>query len=151
MVLQRAANLLRAVRRRFRIRVKHQRHPIAGWDPDQSARSFGTLKFPGPANDLVQSVNCRVLTADRKLRVADNIDEQDMRDFQLDFFFIGHKAQGSRAMEHSPMDNRTSSTTGILLRRQNARLSLAIDDKPRLAGNPSVTGLRYCQRDARVV
>ena len=44
--------------------------------------------------------------------------DQDMRDLQLDFLFIGHKAQGSRAKRESPIDNRTSSTTRTLLRRQ---------------------------------
>ena len=39
------------------------------------------------------------------------IDEQDMRDFQLDFLFNGHKAQGSRATRESPIGTRTSSTT----------------------------------------
>ena len=53
MFLQRAADLHRALRRRFRTRVKHQRHPVAGWDFNQAARGFGSLKLLGRANNLV--------------------------------------------------------------------------------------------------
>ena len=51
MFLERAADLHRALRRRFRTRVKCQRHPVAGWDPSQTARSFGSLKLLGGANN----------------------------------------------------------------------------------------------------
>jgi hypothetical protein len=66
-----------------------------------------------------------VLVANRKLRVSDDVDEQDMRDFQLDFVFTfgGHKARrkGSRAKGESPLGSRTSSTTRILHHYGTAR------------------------------
>src|SRR4029077_11269217 len=86
MFLERAADLHRALRRRFWARVKYQRHPVAGWDPNQTARSFGSLKLLGCANDPVQFLNRRVLVVNRKLRVANDVDEQDMGDFELDLF-----------------------------------------------------------------
>src|SRR5437588_630825 len=73
-----------ALPRRFRTRVKCQRHPVAGWNPSQTARSFGSLKFLGRANNPVQFLNPRVLVANRKLRVTNDVDEQDMGDFELD-------------------------------------------------------------------
>ena len=82
--LERAADLHCALRRRFRAGVKYQRHPVAGRDFKQTARGFGSLKLLGGANDLVQFLNRCVLVANRKLRVANYVDEQDMGDFELD-------------------------------------------------------------------
>ena len=79
MFLERAADLHRALHRRFRIGVKDQHHPIASWDPNQTVRGSGSLKLLGPADDPVWFLNCRVLAANRKLRVANNIDEQLVR------------------------------------------------------------------------
>src|SRR4029077_13244405 len=84
MFLERAADLHRALHRRFRTRVKCQCHPVAGWDPSQTARSFGSLKLLGRANNPVQLLNRRVLVANRKLRITNDVDEQDMGDFELD-------------------------------------------------------------------
>jgi hypothetical protein len=39
---------------------------IAGWDPSQTARSFGSLKLLGGANNPVQFLNRRVLLINRK-------------------------------------------------------------------------------------
>ena len=84
MFLERAADLHRALHRRFRTGVKDQRHPVAGWDSNQTVRGFGSLKLLGGANNLVQFLNRRVLVVNRKLRVANDVDEQDMRDLELD-------------------------------------------------------------------
>ena len=84
MFLECAADLHRALRRRFRIGVKDQHHPIASWDPNQTVRGFGSLKLFGGANNPVQFLNRRVLVVNRKLRVANDVDEQDMGDFELD-------------------------------------------------------------------
>src|SRR4029077_16263737 len=86
MFLESAADLHGALHRRFRTRVKGQRHPVAGGDPSQTARSFGSLKLLGRANNPVQFLNRRVLVVNRKLRVANDVDEQDMRDLKLDLF-----------------------------------------------------------------
>ena len=86
MFLERAADLHRALRGRFRTGVKDQRHPVAGWDLDQTARGFGSLKLLGRANNPVQLLNRRVLVVNRKLRVTNDVDEQDMGDFELDLF-----------------------------------------------------------------
>jgi hypothetical protein len=85
--LERAADLHRALHRRFRIGVKDQHHPIASWDPNQTVRGFGLLKLFGGANNPVQFLNRRVLVVNRKLRVANDVDEQNMGDLKLNFFF----------------------------------------------------------------
>jgi hypothetical protein len=92
MFLERAADLHRSLRRRFRTRVKCQRHPVAGWDPSQTARSFGSSKLFGRSNNPIPFLNCRVLVVNRKLRVANYVDEQDMGYFELDLFLAlnGH-------------------------------------------------------------
>ena len=40
--------------------------------------------FFGGANNLVQFLNRRMLVINRKLRVADDVDEQNMGDLELD-------------------------------------------------------------------
>jgi hypothetical protein len=75
MFLEHAADLHRALRRRFWADVKHQRHAVARRDFKQTARSFGSLKLFGGANDPVQFLNRRVLVVNRKLRVANDVDE----------------------------------------------------------------------------
>src|SRR4029077_19348914 len=84
MFLESAAYLHRAFGRRFRTRVKCQRHTVAGWDPSQTARGGGSLKLLGGAEKPGYLFNRRVLLANRKLRIANNVDEQDMGDLELD-------------------------------------------------------------------
>ena len=84
MFLERAADLHRALHRRFRTGVKDQHHPVASWDPNQTVRGFGSLKLFGGANNPVQFLNRRVLLVNRKLRVTNDVDEQNMGDFELD-------------------------------------------------------------------
>src|SRR4030095_3211910 len=87
MFLESAADLHRALHRRFRTRVKCQRHPVAGWDPSQTTRSFGSLKLLGRAKKPLQFLHTRLLVANRNLRVAYDVDKQDMGDLELDLFF----------------------------------------------------------------
>jgi hypothetical protein len=86
MLLEQGADLHRALRGRFWTRVKDQHHPVAGWDPNQTVRGFGSLKLFGCANNPVQFLNRCVLVVNRKLRVANDVDEEDMGDFKLDLF-----------------------------------------------------------------
>src|SRR3989441_43217 len=89
---ERATDLERAFHWFFRALVKNQRHPVTGWDLDQAGRGFGVLKLLGRANGLSQFINRRALFVNRKLRVANDVDEQDMGDLELDLFlnFSGH-------------------------------------------------------------
>jgi len=54
------------------------------------------LKLFRGANNLVQFLNRRVLVVNLKLRVANDVDEQNMGDFELDLFLdfnrhlVGH-------------------------------------------------------------
>jgi hypothetical protein len=46
----------------------------------------------GQPNNLVEFLNSRVLLVNGELRVTDNVDEENVRDFQFDLFpnFGGH-------------------------------------------------------------
>jgi len=50
--LERTADLHRALRRRFRTRVKYQRHPVAGGDLNQTIGRLSLLKLLRRTNDL---------------------------------------------------------------------------------------------------
>src|SRR5207253_9200822 len=94
-----ATDFERAFHWLFRALVKNQRHPVTGGDLDQSGRGFSVLKLLGRANDLSQFINRRALLVNRKLRVANNVDEQDMGNLELDFFFfLGAHAMTSLAI-----------------------------------------------------
>ena len=78
MLFESATDFDRALRRRFRTGVKDQRHPVAGGNFNQSASRFCTAKFFRAADDLVEGVNHRPLFVNQKLRIPNNVDEQDM-------------------------------------------------------------------------
>src|SRR2546428_2196368 len=91
-----ATDFERAFHWLFRALVKNQRHAVTDWDLDQSGRGFGVLNLLGRANGLIQLINRRALIVHRTLRVTDDVDEQDMRDLELDLFFdFGGHGRGS--------------------------------------------------------
>src|SRR5205807_4773323 len=94
MFLEGTASLHRALRRRFRAGVKDQPHVVARWNLNYAAGGFGFLILIRTADDFGQLVNHHPLFINRKLRVADDVDEQDVRDLKLDllFNFSGHLA-----------------------------------------------------------
>ena len=55
MLLERAADLNGALRRRFLTGIEDQRHAVAGWDFYQPTRSFGFLVLLRTADDCVSS------------------------------------------------------------------------------------------------
>src|SRR6476469_3580185 len=87
MRLERATDFNRALRRRFLTGVKDQRHAVAGRNFYQPTRSFGFLVLIRTADDCRQLINYCPLLVNRKLRVTNNVDEQDMRDFEPNLFF----------------------------------------------------------------
>jgi hypothetical protein len=107
MIFERTADFDRALRRRFRTGVKDQRHAVAGWNFNQTSRRFGALILIRAANDLVQFVNHCPLLINRKLGVTNNVDEKNMRDFELNLLFN----LGGHAMnlpENKTIDNSAS-------------------------------------------
>src|SRR6266513_2333745 len=87
MLLESATDFNRALRRRFLTGVEDQRHAVAGWNFYQPTRSFGFLVLIRTADDFRQLVNYSPLLVSRKLRVTNNVDEQDMRDFEANLLF----------------------------------------------------------------
>src|SRR5205814_5797609 len=87
MRLERATDFNRALRRRLLTGVEDQRHPVAGWNFYQPTRSFGFLVLTRTADDCRQLINYCPLLVNRKLRVTNNVDEKDMRDFKPNLLF----------------------------------------------------------------
>src|ERR1700730_17494300 len=86
MFFKSATDFERALHWLFRALVKNQRHPVAGWNFNQAAGGFSLLNLLGRTNGLSQFINRRALLVNRKLGIANDIDEQDMRDLELDLF-----------------------------------------------------------------
>src|SRR6266550_7744622 len=87
MRLERATDFNRALRRRFLTGVEDQRHAVASWNFYQPTRSFGFLVLIRTADDFRQLLNYRPLLVNRKLRVTNNVDEQDMPNFKPNLLF----------------------------------------------------------------
>src|SRR6266566_8089491 len=87
MRLECATDFNRALRRRFLTGVEDQRHAVAGWNFYQPTRTFGFLVLIRTADDSRQLINYCPLLVNRKLRVTNNVDEKDMRDFEPNLLF----------------------------------------------------------------
>src|SRR6266704_5493338 len=86
MFFYRATNLQSAFNWCFGTVVKNQRHPVASGNFDQSAPLFRSLELLSATNRSVKRVEQRALLINYQLRVTDNVDEQDVRDLELNFF-----------------------------------------------------------------
>ena len=86
MFFYRAADLQRAFHRCFRSIVKDQRHAVAGRNRNQAAGCFSGAELFGAADDPIQSLEQAALLVNQKVRVTNNVYEQDMRDLELNFF-----------------------------------------------------------------
>jgi hypothetical protein len=96
-VLERAADLERTLGRLLRAPVEDQRHPVAGRDLQEPV---GRLRFPkllGQANDLVELIDPGVLLVRRELGVTDDVDEENVRDLELDLFLVVVRHDDSKA------------------------------------------------------
>src|SRR5205814_5977223 len=91
-VLQRPADLKGALRRFLRTFIEHQRHAVAGRDFQYTIGRFSFLELLGQANNPVEFINSGVLFVNGEFRVADNVEEEHVRDLKLDllFNFGGH-------------------------------------------------------------
>src|SRR5262245_45047649 len=79
-VLERAADLYRTLRRFLRALVENQRHAVAGGDPQKATGSLCFAELLGKTNNLIQFLNLGVLLVNREFGVTDNVDEEDVRD-----------------------------------------------------------------------
>ncbi len=85
--LERLGDLQSALRWPFGTVTKHQRHPIARWQPDELA---GCVRSPHPfrlAHEIVQLMEHFALLVNEQFRVTNNVDEQDVPDFELQISF----------------------------------------------------------------
>src|SRR5205814_9862602 len=91
-VLQRPADLKGALRRFLRTFIEHQRHAVAGRDFQYTIGRFSFLELLGQANNPVEFINSGVLFVNGEFRVADDVEEENVRDLKLDLLlnFGGH-------------------------------------------------------------
>ena len=83
MTSQLLAGLHRASDWRIRSGGKGERHSVSSRQPDQFSGGFRGAERIGAANDLIELMQRLVLFVYQQFRVSDNIDEQDMSDFQF--------------------------------------------------------------------
>src|SRR3954471_1848027 len=81
------ADLEGALRRFLRTFIEHQRHAVAGRNLQDPIGRFSFLVLLRRANNPVEFINSAVLFVNRKLRVADDIEEENVRDLKLDLLF----------------------------------------------------------------
>src|SRR5438876_9425144 len=124
MRLECATDFNRTLRRRFLTGVEDQCHAVAGWNFYQPTRSFGFLVLIRTADDSRQLINYRPLLVNRKFGVTNNVDEEDMRDFEPNLLFNlgGHVMN---LPKNRTIDNSAS--------RQRSRPKLAVSDIIRTA------------------
>src|SRR5437870_9976910 len=97
MTSQRLASLHRASDWRVWSGGKREGHSVSGRQPDQFSSGFRGAKGTGVANDLIELLQRFVLLVNQQFRVPNNVDEQDMSDFQ---FEIGIELRRHTAAAH---------------------------------------------------
>jgi hypothetical protein len=105
----------RAFYRRLQARLKDQRHAIVAGNFFQPSGRFRFAKLLCAANDLIERIQQRPLSVDQNLRIANDVDEEDMCQLQLDFFVnLGRHTDSRRHRVagdtfNSPADRRGQS------------------------------------------
>ena len=84
-ILERAADLKGALRRFLRTFIEHQSHAIAGRDFQYTIGRFSFLVLLGQANNPVEFINSGVLLVNGEFRVADDVEEENVRDLLFTF------------------------------------------------------------------
>ena len=81
--LQFLADLDRTLHRIFRCAKKEQRHSISSRHTDEFLSCFGRAETITTADDFVQLAQPLDLLIYQQARVADNVEKEDVRDFEL--------------------------------------------------------------------
>lgn len=75
--------------------MKDKRHAVTGRNLLQSSSGSGAIKLVRAADRLVEPVHQASLRVRQASRITDDIDEENVRDFEalIRFWFFGHKCQ----------------------------------------------------------
>jgi hypothetical protein len=84
MTLERLADFQSAQNGRLGAIAKDQGAAVARWQPKQFAFCFGLFELFSAANKLSKRLHLVALVANQQLRVANDVDEQDMTDLKFD-------------------------------------------------------------------
>jgi hypothetical protein len=83
MTFELLANLNRAPDRRFGAGAKNKRATVARRQAEQFAFRFSEAELLRAAHDRLQGLELLALVSDEHLRVTDDVDKQDVSDFEL--------------------------------------------------------------------
>src|SRR5438067_37045 len=86
MTFELLANLDRAEDWPFRAGAENQRATVARGQAEQFTFRFSQAELLRPAHDLFQSLKLLALLGDEQFGITDNVDEENVPDFQLDLF-----------------------------------------------------------------
>src|SRR5947207_14854852 len=77
---------------------KHERHAVAAWNANQFSGRVTFAELRGAAHDVVELLQHLALLVHQQLRVAKDVNKQDLGDLELDLFlnFSGHNYFGER-------------------------------------------------------
>jgi hypothetical protein len=83
----------RAFHGRFRTVIENERHTVSGGNCDQVSLVFGGAELLRLAHHSIEHLQQAPLFVNQQSGVTDNIDEENVRDLQLDLFFdlSGHE------------------------------------------------------------
>jgi len=81
--LERFTDLKGTKHRRFRSRPKNQRSAVTGWKPQQFAFGLRRFELFCRLNNRLQRLELFALLINQQFGIADDVDEQDMSDFEL--------------------------------------------------------------------
>src|SRR6202030_2669575 len=87
MVPQRFANFDGTQNRRFQT-AEDERATVAGRQAQQFSLGFSRAKLLGTADDFAQFLNLRALLSRAQLGIAHDVDEEHVRDFESQFWFL---------------------------------------------------------------
>ncbi len=65
---------------------KHERHAVAAWNANQFSGRVTFAELRGAAHDVVELLQHLALLVHQQLRVANDVNKQDMGDLELDLF-----------------------------------------------------------------
>jgi hypothetical protein len=99
MIPERVANLNRAKNWRFQV-AKDKRAAVTGWQTEELSFGFGSTKLVGSAHDRAQFLNVRALLGGAQFGIADDVDEEDVRDLEAEsrFLLVGHIGRQSKRL-----------------------------------------------------
>ena len=103
-------------------------HAIARRDLEQAVFAFRFAKFVRRLDDLIEFLNRSALIVHRHFRIRDDVDEEDVRDLELDLFFnlSGHFGAAAKYLGSTADSREQSPPPPEIAARCNGSLPISI-------------------------